>query len=321
MDYTHLGKGNVYQDLPFSFFKEKGNLDIYQVKWITPHVCKLFTHQGNYVAKRYPSMQVIRQQAEFFRAASYAGIIPFVPFPSGRLTLYDGARYIWTISTWQEGTTLTFKDEKDRYDAQRALLLFHNHARGIPINTVQHRSPLYIKWQKRYYQFTLSERMYTRYEDKGLFNELSFYSSEALKQFKSIDWDTLIKQSNNKWEWNHGDVASHNFLRTTDNHIKLIDFDLLTLGPQCYDRIQLAHRFISQGISVNEFILLDLFHPHLKEESFYKGICFPSWILREWNVLLQRKPSSEQIVQGIEKVHKWWHLHQSFVAQLTSVLT
>ncbi|MYL53377.1 phosphotransferase [Pontibacillus yanchengensis] len=321
MDYTQLGKGNVYQDFPFSFFKEKGSLDIHQIEWITPHVCKIFTHQGNYVTKRYPSMQVVRQQWEFFNSVSYAGIIPFVPFPSGRFTVYDGIRYIWTLSPWQDGTTLTFENKKDRHDAQKALILFHTHARGIQINSVQQRSPLYVKWQKRYHQFALNEHIFAMHNEIQLFREICLFSTEALQQFKSMDWDAIIKLSNDVWEWNHGDVASHNFLRTTDNHIKLIDFDLLTLGPQCYDRIQLAHRFISKGISVDEFILLDLFRDHLTEESFYKGVVFPSWILREWNVLLQKNPSNEQIFHWLEKVQNWWHLHQTFVAQLTNVLT
>ena len=88
----------------------------------------------------------------------------------------------------------------------------------------------------------------------------------------------------------HGDVAHHNFIRTTKDELFLIDFDLISIGPEIADYLQYANRILpSLNWSLKELADIEQFEPYLQQKVFLYALAFPSDILREWNRLVKER--------------------------------
>ena len=85
-------------------------------------------------------------------------------------------------------------------------------------------------------------------------------------------------------------MAHHNFMKTSKGELYLIDFDLISIGPEIADYLQYANRILPfLNWSLSELDTFEPFQPFLKQKVFLYGLAFPSDILREWNRLVKEQ--------------------------------
>ncbi|MFC0522472.1 phosphotransferase [Pontibacillus salicampi] len=315
---TNKREGDVVPDIPFSLFHLQGGLIIHQRAQINQRVWKLNTSHGPFITKVYTSIMPVKQQWYFFRAQSIPEIVPFISFPTYRESLYDADGYIWVLMPFVEGNRLHFSNSVHRHAAEQSLQFFHEKAKKIDVPDLIQRPTLLLKWKRRVLDFELTERYFIQEGKREMYQEIIQYAKEKLIKLQEVVNPFM---SADNISWNHGDVASHNFMITRHNDIKLIDFDLLHRGPVVHDQLQLGHRFIAGGSSADEISKMLLFQPVYRSEWFYHGLSFPAWIIREWNHFLLKEPTSEERAKRIRLLEYQWHIHQSFVANYKHVLT
>ncbi|MDQ0269887.1 phosphotransferase [Cytobacillus purgationiresistens] len=136
------------------------------------------------------------------------------------------------------------------------------------------------KWQERTAQFIHHLPLIKYFVQKEMINEFLHWADWSIKGMNN---ETKFFQQG-KQVILHGDVAHHNFLRAKDNHLYLLDFDLISVGAIQVDYLQYANRILpSIHWSFDELAQLAQLKPFLKEKGFLYALAFPTDIFREWN--------------------------------------
>ena len=95
-------------------------------------------------------------------------------------------------------------------------------------------------------------------------------------------WSLQAKKEQNSFEQIptvilHGDVAHHNFLRTSDGELFLIDFDLISIGPEIADYLQYANRILPfLEWSTKELTDFEPFQLYFQQKVFLYALGFPT---------------------------------------------
>ncbi len=142
------------------------------------------------------------------------------------------------------------------------------------------------KWQERFTQFKRNLSFISFFLQRDILTEL----------FTWAEW-CFLGLRNEKKEFDqlpkvvlHGDVAHHNFIRTSEEELFLIDFDLISIGTEMADYLQYANRILPfLNWSLNELADIEQLQPYLQQKFFLYALAFPSDILREWNRLVKER--------------------------------
>lgn len=316
-------KGGVGSDFPFSFFEEKAGLYIRNIKIIKPHVLLVSVALGTFILKRNNSIHSVRQQWELFKGLpENCPVIPFYPFPSGDLYVRDEHGSTWTLAPYMHGgEALTYKRKWDRVAAVDVLNRFQQQAKGVKVNSVIVKQPLYMHWRKRFRLFENYYDVFRRYGYGDLFDSLCRTSEKAFNQFIKLDWHVLENRGVTELSWSHGDVAAHNFLKGEHNKVYLIDFDLASQSPRVYDWIQMAQRFFPFLVDQEEIACIERILTKEELPFFRLGLAIPASLVREWNTFLASHPSSSEILYYLEVLNGRWHKQLTFVEQNKIMLT
>ncbi|MCD5323710.1 MULTISPECIES: phosphotransferase [Pontibacillus] len=315
-------KGEVQSDFPFSFLETKAGLSIQRIERIKPHVVKVYTGSRWLIVKRYTSVHSVEHQWELFKAISAnSALVPFIPFPSGDLWIRDGYGATWTLAPYIRGDSLNYKRKADREVACNVLGAFHQQAKGIEVDSLIVKQPLYMHWKKRFRHFGNHYKVFKQYGYGDLYNSLIHTSSSLYDRFIQLDWYALEKRALDNRSWVHGDVAAHNFIRAEHNNVYLIDFDLASQSPRVYDWIQIGQRFLPFLEGAEEIVSIE---NRLNEEEipfFRLGLAIPAALVREWNTFMKEERSVEEIQFYLQVLSERWQKQLSFVEQNKLMLT
>jgi len=122
----------------------------------------------------------------------------------------------------------------------------------------------------------------------------------------------------------HGDVAHHNFLRDTMGKLYLIDFDLISIGPNSLDFLQYANRilpFIDWSFArLQHFPYIDRF---LQDEGFLFALAYPADIFREWNRMVKENSHHDKakLKQVMDLTIGQFNARKQFIDQLKKQVT
>ncbi|SDM99026.1 phosphotransferase [Sediminibacillus halophilus] len=316
-------RDEAFQARLSSFLQTKAHLCPEKLRYLKHAVFVLRDNCGQeYILKGIKQRASVQQQLDFQVAYPDPNIVRFVHFPNGELFLYEYG-YYWLLMPYREGLSLQFANKQDREMAVEVLRNFHLAARGINVADPVIRSPLVYKWEKRLHRFSKTRFLFEAAGKDSLAREIIDTTASLLERLrKDIDWYTMEKTAVDRRSWTHGDVASHNFLRTNSGTVNVIDFDLLSMAPESYDWIQLGQRFLPY---VNHDIKQLCSHLFLKKEEeiefILRSVATPVDLIREWLLFSRRKRSWKQLSEYVSNLEEKWKQRVKFVKDVEIVLT
>ncbi|WP_171038032.1 phosphotransferase [Aquibacillus sediminis] len=317
-----LGRGDSNMDRLSSFLRSEGTLSVRSMKRLKPFVFYIETEeQESYIVKGNQSFSFVRQQQQFFEKLDIPFVYNYVPFTNNQIILQGFGLY-WTLIPYIDGDLLHFEQEQDREDALGVVREFHQLTTGCQIEQPLLKLPLYIKWGHRLQKLQQTKGIMKKYGFKQLYDDVFSVSQERLASFASYDWGEIEKVSVQNWQWIHGDVAAHNFIRDRNGDVHLIDFDLVSLAPHLYDYIQLGQRFLPYLDWDLEHLLRSFsWLDQSVQPIWLTGLTIPSDFIREWWNFTLRQPTEAQYVAYLQQLEKEWEKRLQFVEQVKDMLT
>lgn len=274
-----IEKGEIVYDRLFFYLLKKKGIEVKKVNRIRPHVLKLESKTGRYVMKRYKEKEKIIHTYTLLQEASkksFTKSINFIPYPDGTLTFsYEGA--YWALMNYREGRALNYYRRSERKEALSLLSSFHNSTKA---NNTYNLAPLLLeeRWEKRLSYFEQNSVFLHPREREDILYEGAFLLDKVRET-------SLIHPS--LQAINHGDVASHNFLKSADM-VRLIDFDLVHYDSVFYDYLQLTRRFLCYtNASLTPLFLHNELHSWFREPRFLYALLYQDDLFKAWPKLLQ----------------------------------
>ncbi|WP_176555824.1 phosphotransferase [Virgibacillus ndiopensis] len=300
-----------------SFLYQEGKVNVANIVPIKANVFLVKTSDGNKVIlKKHRKKEDVDQQWDFFDKLSTSIVIPFRRFPNGKKILISNG-YYWTIAPFIEGTKLNYAINDDRKACLATLRAFHERAEDIRVTNPLRRKLFYKRWYKRLQSFKNTRDYFLNYGFENLFKDIVQTTETQLRLVSELPWERLERKAEEKRVWIHGDVASHNFIRSRD--VYMIDFDLLGQSPQIYDYIQLAQRFLPYL----DWNLDKLISYRMVEDSQLKfwilAMTVPSDVLREWLHFLSRN-STMSMEEYLTNMENEWIKRQEFLKNAKAML-
>ncbi|MBM7569533.1 phosphotransferase [Aquibacillus albus] len=317
---NHLSGGGSYLSRLSSFLYQEGGLNVIKVKRLKPFVFYIETDVRQFILKGKRSLHSILQQWDFFNAFNSKEIGSFVLFPNGKKVI-SGYGCSWVLIPYFNASPIQYSSEQDRQDALSTIISFHQLSKGVLVENPILIPPIYIKWYNRLDKFKYTRDLMEQYGYLTLYKDILQITKTRLEVFESLDWYSIEKDAVDQNTWVHGDVASHNFMRDEENHIYLIDFDLLALAPNLYDYIQLGQRFLP-FIKWNTSKLMEysVFEKDMDIMVWLSGICVPSDIIREWLHFIRRYKTDHQLKDYLSQLSKYWLQRKEFVENVDFML-
>ncbi|MGG0382694.1 phosphotransferase [Priestia filamentosa] len=280
-----LEKGEVVYDRLFLYLLKKKGIEVGKVSRIRPHVLKLESKTGRYVMKRYKEKEKIIHTYNLLQEASkksFTKSINFIPYPDGTLTFsYEGA--YWALMNYREGRALNYYKRSERKEALSLLSSFHNSTKA---NNTYNLAPLLLeeRWEKRLSYFEQNSTFLHQREREDILYDGAFLLGK-------IRETSLIHPS--LQAINHGDVASHNFLKSADM-VRLIDFDCVHYDSVFYDYLQLTRRFLCYtNASLTPLFLHNELLSWFREPRFLYALLYQDDLFKAWPKLLQKSNRNE----------------------------
>ncbi|UOQ46263.1 aminoglycoside phosphotransferase family protein [Halobacillus salinarum] len=317
---TDHREGDSYTDRLFHWLQYKHDIPITIETVIKPKVFQVNMNGRKLLLKGYRRAPILQQQLDFFKEwtnASQMASCP-IPFPDHTFTKSKlGCE--WGLFEWLEGRHADFRSHSDRKQAGRLVKLFHRTTEGITALSIP-RDPLYVKWERRLEQFKETKSAFSHYQKSNIFHEIVTVTDKQLNYFADHNWGEIEERAWENHDWLHGDLAHHNFIVDENNHMKLIDFDLLHNGPRLYDEIQLAHRFLPY-LEDQRRTLLNYFRHSENNNLWLEGVLVPADLLREWLYGYKRCRAGEgSLAVHINKLEIAWEQRKMFVRYAENML-
>lgn len=304
-----------------SFLRDYGGIELLEINKIKDHVYRVKMENDKIFAlKCFPNRKKLEHQQQFFKQWKEADkfAAPSLPFPNGEWIITDKMGN-WGLFEWINGHHLSFRSHHEREKAAEILAKFHISTEGIK-NPLILREPLYLKWEKRLQEFEQTRPGFCYYGKEHLFEQMVKTTRKTLKDFRYQDWGRVEEDSWNRKAWNHGDVAHHNFIFTPEGKVKLIDFDLLHMGPELYDQIQLGQRFLPYT-NHSRLEVLRYFQTVRWKKEWLKGMLVPCDLLREWLFIYRkRNMGSKELEACSEWLETAWEKRRLFVEKVQLML-
>lgn len=183
-----------------------------------------------------------------------------------------------------------YSDQTDRQEGAGLLEAFHGKTEELARSyaSLLPRTDLEAKWKGRRNEFTSRLEKVHYFINKEIIDEylnmadLSLQGFAALKKTLENEAPVIL----------HGDVAHHNFLRSEDEKLYLIDYDLISIGPRAFDMLQYANRILPfLEWRMDALAEVKYVKRWLSNKAFLYALLFPADIFREWNRILRERDS------------------------------
>ncbi|WP_284139711.1 MULTISPECIES: phosphotransferase [unclassified Virgibacillus] len=293
-----------------SFLLSEGGLSVQYVRKIKQHVFHIETvNEKEYIVKAHANKKNVMQQWDFFRQVSNPHIVPFIFFPNGKRTI-SLQPFTWTLSPFIRGKKLRYAKASDRQEALETVQKFHAQASGIFIEKRLKRRLLFERWYDRLLSFQKTAHLFAENGYTALYKDIVITAEHFFKKNMRFPWKTMQQEAEQKGQWIHGDVASHNFIHTRKTTC-LIDYDLLQASPHIFDFIQLGQRFLP---FLNWDLSALISYHMVDEEAIPKWLCaiaIPSDVMREWMYFLP-EATDDKLKTYLEEMEQDWEARKNF---------
>jgi serine/threonine protein kinase len=304
----------------FTYLQKEFKGEIIKLIPIRQSVFYLETKSANMIIKGYRSFGSLRLQETFTATLKSEGFNHSYRFlmPPGKDTLvFDGLYWGCIEYLHPYDFHFSYGTHSERQAALELISQYHAVTKKIVnrYKTIIPPSMEEQKWRDRTFHFIQNITTLKNFLKEEIITEMinwANWSLEGLAKYSS----TYAAEPNTIL---HGDVAHHNFLRDREGQLKLIDFDLIRIGPPKWDFIQLANRILPfLGWSMNRLSKYEQMQKYIGEIAFLYALAFPADIFREWNRIIKEKTylNPEKIHQITELTLGQFYMRQKFFQDL-----
>lgn len=251
------------------------------------------TATNKWFVKKYDFRSQLEKQIKLYHALTDKGFKHLIPFQNA-VPIRLGKEVIAVMPFIQPAQQpFSFQTKSEREEALHLLEAFHYHTERLPAKTAASfpRFDQVSLWQKRLADF-----------QKKLSALTCFFPSEILEcSMEMGQWclNGLTKQRSDeeKTAVIHGDVAAHNFFRSADGSLYLIDFDLAARAPALADYIQWVNRVLPiVGWDLNKIMEHEIISRHAHKKKWLLYSLFPADIFRECLRFMHARPEEKKSV-------------------------
>jgi thiamine kinase-like enzyme len=301
-------------------FKEK----ITKMVKIREAVFLIETEKKKYIVKRYSSNHKLILQETFtatLRKEGFTKSYIYLQSPLKEPMSFEG-KYFGCIEYIKPNEkSFSYRTYKNRMEGLGLLEEFHRITASIAprYKTLLSISDIQAKWTERSTIFSENTTLLRYFMKEPFIDEMLDWANWSLNGMKE-NGDLFVKAPHVIL---HGDVAHHNFLRDSKGILNIIDFDLISIGPECLDILQYANRILPLIDWSFEFLANHKqIKKYLNEKAFLYALAFPSDIFREWNRMIREKSLSEshKYNQVVELTLSQFYLRRQFVKKLKEQL-
>ncbi|HAQ07728.1 MAG TPA: aminoglycoside phosphotransferase [Bacillus bacterium] len=284
------GGDDFFTNRLFSYLSRELNLKIEGIKQLRGNVFLIKSDQSKFILKGFNDLRKLKIQETFSSSLRKSGFNHSYRFHSfSDQPLYFANQYYGCMEYIEpHKKPFHYKHSSDRLEGINLLENFHAKTQNLShsYSTLLPKTDLVSKWRQRKNEFTHNMPRLNYHISKEVGDELISWADFSLTGF------TRLKKSleSSKPVILHGDVAHHNFLRSREGKLNLIDFDLISIGSSSCDMLQYANRILP-FLNWRLDLLSEI--PHLSNwlnnDSFLFGLLYPADILREWNRLFREE--------------------------------
>ncbi|WP_456273901.1 phosphotransferase [Bacillus sp. AK031] len=296
---TNEKGGDGFQNRLLLLLKKKlrdNDIDLQKIKdgkWM------LQTSTARWFVKLYPSEKKYLLQKKVIgemRARGFMKVPAFHALHEEEIVEFGGR--IIGITDWVEpGKAFTYNTFQERQAALSVLKEFHSCSKKLLLNnaiketkTALPRQALIKKWRIRLEEFRKNAQVLSHYVPFSCIAPYIQLGEDAL--------DGVIRHGFSECNCLlHGDLAHHNFLLDEKNQLYIIDFDLISSGPEEIDYIQFANRIFPYiHWSLESLWKHRAFEDYKNDKGFLSALLYPSDVFREWNRFFREGPNYQRRV-------------------------
>ncbi|SFA94472.1 hypothetical protein [Bacillus sp. cl95] len=185
----------------------------------------------------------------------------------------------------------------------------HSYKELIPVYNIEQ------KWKDRTSQFIKNIPMIQYFLGREQIDEIVNWADWSLEGMEKCNIDFAEEP----YTILHGDLAHHNFFRTYEGELKLIDFDLISIGPKIIDHLQYANRIMPfLSWKINSLFKYKYMKDYVNSHGFLYAIGYPTDLLREWNRLIREKSYDDErkMKYTLELTVQQFYLRKQFIKDL-----
>ncbi|WP_158318838.1 phosphotransferase [Robertmurraya kyonggiensis] len=293
-----------------------------EIMYIKPFGRKIYfveSSLGPFILKSFRFYELLRKQQLLIADLKKAGFLhtSFFLFEEQEPLFFENVYYGCLEYIPPSSTPFTFNNPKDRHEGLILLEKFHRLSESsVELSMYPLKKyPLVNKWRRRVTEFISNLTFIKLLIKEELLYELLAWATWSLEGIER-EWATIEDESVVVL---HGDLAHHNFIRSLNGELYLIDFDLIALGNQRFDYLQFANRILPFiDWSMEELNRFEKMKPFLKEKFFLYGLAFPTDIFREWNYLIRENhyDKTEFVQQLLDFTVSQFHSRRRFFDQI-----
>jgi Phosphotransferase enzyme family len=288
--FKHTGDDDYFIRL-LSYFRSQFHEDIVEMVPFRKSVILLNTEKNTYMVKGYSNDHRLKLQEAFtatLKKEGFARTYNFVHPPVKEPLFFAGKHFGCMEYLVPNKMAFTFHTQKNRLEGIELLEQFHRVTATFEARyrTLVPKGSIIGKWMDRAKLFSNNLTLLRYFINESYLSEMLGWANWSLKgmeQHRSFF-------TNEPYVILHGDVAHHNFLRDKAGNLNLIDFDLISIGPESLDYLQYANRILPfldwSSDRLKHFPKVETL---LNEKAFLYALAYPADIFREWNRLIREK--------------------------------
>jgi thiamine kinase-like enzyme len=293
---AHHNGDDAYFDRLFSYFRSQFTEKITRFVPIKSSVILLETKKQAYIMKGYPAIKRLKLQEALtatLRKEGFSKTYEFLNPPAKEQLFFEGTYFGCIEYIVPNKVEFSFHTQKNRQEGLDLLSQFHNTTKAFEqrYRTLIPYGDLMGKWAERQQIFSNNLPILGYFMKEPFISEMAEWATWSLSGLDR-------HQASFQKEPNvilHGDVAHHNFLRDIDGRLRLIDFDLVNIGPASFDYLQYANRILPYiDWSFEKLFSHKQLQKYLDNQAFLFALAYPADIFREWNRVIREKTYSNQ---------------------------
>jgi thiamine kinase-like enzyme len=317
------GGDDLFQNRLFSYLSKELSVKIQGIKQLRGNVFLVQSRNLQFIVKGFNDLRKLKTQEAFSSSLRKSGFDQsYCFYKLSSHTLFFQNEYLGCMEFIEpDPVAFHYENESDRIEGMNLLHSFHTKTRDLApsYSSLLPRADMARKWQQRKKEFTKNLPRIHHFIAKEMTDDFIQWSDFSLTGFIRLK-ETLNEE---KPVILHGDVAHHNFLRSRQGRLYLIDYDLISIGSSANDMLQYANRILP-FLNWELDALREIKHINnwLNYEAFLYGLMYPADILREWNRLLRSRDSDNmyRVAPIIEMTISQYDQRRRFQEEIKSLL-
>jgi hypothetical protein len=303
-----------------SYFRSQFHENIIEMVPFRKSVILLKTDKNMYMLKAYHTNNRLKLQEAFADTLRKEGFLKTYLFirPQIKEPLFFEGKYFGCMEyIVPNKTPFSFHTQKNRQEGLELLEQFHQVTGTFEARyrTLLPKGFIIEKWKERAKLFSINLNFLRYFMNECYLTDLMEWANWSLDGMAAHRSFFV----NEPYVILHGDVAHHNFLRDKKGSLHLIDFDLISIGPQSCDYFQYGNRILPHlDWSFDRLQIFSKFENLVTEKAFLYALAFPADIFREWNRLIREKSYSDhgKFQQVMDLTIGQYYSRKKFIEQL-----